>query len=185
MNQLTLPTEATIVIISASLSADSNSRIMAREAQRVLEADGHRVTLVDLRDYTLPFCDAGSAYEHPHVGFLSELIHRATAVIVATPIYNYDGNAVLKNLIELTGNHAWEGKVVGFLCAAAGKSSYMSIMGFANSLMLDFRSVIVPRFVYATGEAFTNGQLSDPEQIGRVAKLARETARLGGLVQAA
>ncbi len=185
MNQATLPTGPATVILSASLNADSNSRILAREAQRVLEGDGQPVTLVDLRDYPLPFCDAGPAYEHPHVSFLSEVIHRATAAIVATPIYNYDGNAALKNLIELTGSHAWEGKVVGFLCAAAGKSSYMSIMGFANSLMLDFRSVIVPRFVYATGAAFSEGRLTDPEQIRRVAELARATARLGSLVQAA
>jgi Predicted flavoprotein len=185
MNQLTTPTEPTIVILSTSLNAESNSRILAREAQRVLEADGRRTTLVDLREHALPFCDAGPAYAHPHVSFLSELLHRATAVIVATPIYNYDGNAVLKNLIELTGSHAWEGKVVGFLCAAAGKSSYMSIMGFANSLMLDFRSVIVPRFVYATGASFSGGQLTDPEQVRRVAELARGTARLGSLIQAA
>lgn len=185
MNQHTTPTEPTIVILSTSLNAESNSRILAREARRVLEADGHRTTLVDLREYTLPFCDAGPAFSHPHVSFVSELIRRATAVIVATPIYNYDGNAVLKNLIELTGSRAWEGKVVGFLCAAAGKSAYMSIMGFANSLMLDFRSVIVPRFVYATGESFADGKLTDPEQARRVAELARETARLGSLVQAA
>ena len=39
-------------------------------------------------------------------------------------------------------------KVIGFICSAGGASSYMSVMGFANHLMLDFRSVIVPRFLY-------------------------------------
>jgi FMN reductase len=37
-------------------------------------------------------------------------------------------------------------KVVGFLCAAGGKSSYMSVMRLANSLMLDFRCLIIPHF---------------------------------------
>ena len=36
-------------------------------------------------------------------------------------------------------------------------SSYMSVMAYANSLMLDFRCVIIPRFVYATGSAFAEG----------------------------
>jgi hypothetical protein len=61
----------------------------------------------------------------------------------------------------------------------------MSIMSLANSLMLDFRSVIVPRFVYATGEAFVDGRIADLGVNGRVADLARETARLGGALKAA
>lgn len=173
-----------IVIVSSSLNSDSNSRILALEARRVLEQDGHAVTLLDLREYPLPLCDGGSAYGHPNVATVDALLKAASAIIVATPIYNYDGTAAVKNLIELTGK-AWENKVVAFLCAAGGMSSYMSIMSFANSLMLDFRSVIVPRFVYATGDEFSNGRLTDPDQLRRVADLARTTARLATLLQAA
>jgi FMN reductase len=61
----------------------------------------------------------------------------------------------------------------------------MSIMPLANSLMLDFRNVIVPRFVYATGDAFVDGKLIDPDQARRVAELARTTARLSEALQAA
>lgn len=172
-----------IAILSSSLNSESNSRILAREAQQVLAREGHRVTWIDLREYPLPLCDGGPAYDSPHVAALSELLHRATAIIVATPIYNFDGTAALKNLIELTGSRAWEDKVVGFLCAAAGTASYMSILSLANSLMLDFRSLVVPRFVYATNEAFRDGRLVDPDQIHRVAQLARTASRLGALWQ--
>ena len=174
-----------ITIVSSSLRADSNSRILAQEAQRILEQDGHSVTLLDLRDFPLPLCDgAGTSYGHPNVAKVTAQIAAAEAILIATPIYNYDATAAIKNLIELTGG-AWENKVVGFLCAAGGMSSYMSIMSFANSLMLDFRTVIVPRFVYATGEAFAADRLKDPEVIQRVAELARATARLGAALKAA
>lgn len=173
-----------IAIISSSLRADSNSRILAWEAQRVLEDDGQAVTLIDLREHALPLCDGGACYAHPEVARLQNSLGAARAFIVATPIYNYDGTAAVKNLIELTGS-AWENKVVGFLCAAAGKSSYMSIMALANSLMLDFRSVVVPRFVYATSGDFADGALRNPEQLRRVAELARATARMGTLLTAA
>jgi NAD(P)H-dependent FMN reductase len=173
-----------ILVISASLNSDSNSRILAQEALLVLAQDGHAAQLLDLREHPLPLCDGGPAYGHPSVASVRTLVAQADAIIVATPIYNYDGTAALKNLIELTGR-AWENKVVGFLCAAGGKSSYMSIMPLANSLMLDFRTIIVPRFVYATGEAFTDGKLVDPEQIRRVAELARKTARLSEALKAA
>ncbi|MEY2550767.1 MAG: hypothetical protein QOG12_911, partial [Verrucomicrobiota bacterium] len=84
--------------------------------------------------------------------------------------------AAAKNLVELTGS-AWEEKVVGFLCAAGGMSSYMSVMAFANSLMLDFRSVIIPRFVYATGRAFEGDDLKDPQVGERIEELAGELVR--------
>ncbi|SVE00971.1 uncharacterized protein METZ01_LOCUS453825, partial [marine metagenome] len=66
-----------------------------------------------------------------------------------------------KNIVELTGT-AWSDKPVGFLCTAGGRSSYMSPIGLANSLMLDFRSLIIPRFVYAVKDDFgDDGDLSD------------------------
>jgi FMN reductase len=173
-----------ILIISASLNPDSNSRRLAQEAALVLQQDGVPAQLLDLRDHPLPLCDGGPAYGHPNVATVRALMAGAGAIIVATPIYNYDGNAALKNLIELTGR-AWENKVVGFLCAAGGMASYMSVMPLANSLMLDFRCVVVPRFVYATDNAFAGGKLSDPDQLRRVAALARTAARMGEVLLSA
>lgn len=173
-----------IVIVSSSLSSGSNSRLLAAEARRVLEEDGHAVSLLDLREHPLPLCDGGSCYSHPEVVRVSARLREASSIIVATPIYNYDAGAAVKNLIELTGD-AWENRVVGFLCAAGGMNSYMSILSFANSLMLDFRSVVVPRFVYATGKAFSDDRIVDAEVSGRVAELARTVAKLGGLLRAA
>ena len=43
----------------------------------------------------------------------------------------------------------------------------MSVMPFANSLMLDFRCVIVPRFVYATEMDFVDEQLAEDGELRR------------------
>ena len=68
---------------------------------------------------------------------------------------------------------------VAMMCAAGGQGSYMAPMQVANSLMLDFRCVIVPRFVYATGEDF-EGDGSPAESIAaRVDQLADELLRIG------
>lgn len=174
----------TIAIVSSSLRRDSNSRVLAQEAERILLCDGHRVLLLDLREYPLPLCDAGEAYSAASVRKITELLCQADAVLIATPIYNYDATAAVKNLIELTGD-AWENKVVGFLCAAGGMSSYMSIMALANSLMLDFRSFIVPRFVYATADAFGDGTITDPEIRRRTEELALLAGRLAGAIRLA
>ena len=93
-------------------------------------------------------CDATKCYEDPQVRELGIRISKSAGIILALPIYNYSVGASAKNLIELTGA-AWARKPVSFLCSAGGQSSYMAVMGLANSLMLDFRSYILPRFVYA------------------------------------
>jgi len=82
-----------------------------------------------------------------------------------------------KNLLELTGG-SWENKTVGFLCAAGGSSSYMSIMGLANSLMLDFRCLIIPRFVYAKGDDFTAKQQPTAKLAERLTTLAEASIRI-------
>ena len=64
------------------------------------------------------------------------------------------------------------------MLAAGGQGSYMSAMGLANSLMLDFRCLIVPRFIYATGESFEGEQLADESIQERVQILVEDTLRL-------
>jgi len=150
------------LIIGASLNPQSNSQILAQEALQRLQAQGQYVQYLDLRQVTLPLCDGSSAYNHPELPELADAVRQAQGIIVATPIYNYDVNANIKNFLELTGS-AWREKVVGFLCAAGGKGSYMAVMPFANSLMLDFRCLIVPRFVYASSDTFADGQLVDED----------------------
>ncbi|MFW5652743.1 MAG: NADPH-dependent FMN reductase [Planctomycetota bacterium] len=136
-------------VLSSSHHPDSRSRRLARLAFARLLAHDARVRYVDLAERNLPLCDGSTCYGHPEAARLRDDLTDVDGMIIATPIYNYSGNAVLKNAIELTGRNVWSERIVGFLCAAGGGSSYMSIMGLANSLMLDFRTVDVPRFVYA------------------------------------
>jgi NAD(P)H-dependent FMN reductase len=173
---------AEYLVLSTSLNAESKSRLMAVELARVLEHSSAEVELIDLRSYALPLCDGEVAYEDPNVGVLSAKVRAARVIFVATPIYNYDANAVAKNLVELTGG-AWEDKIVGFLCAAGGSSSYMSIMALANSLMLDFRCVILPRFVYAVGKDFEAGTIASGAIIQRIAELAKSAQALGNALE--
>ena len=132
---------------------------------------------LDLADHSIPFCDGDSTHKNPEVINLREKIKNAKGILFAVPIYNYDVNAAAKNLIELTGD-AWTKKVVGFLCAAGGKSSYMSVMGLANSLMLDFRCLIIPRFIYSTSEDFAEDKVAAPQVKDRIAELIKELERI-------
>ena len=163
--------------ISCSLNPKSRSRILARIVHEHLATRPGGAEFIDLQDYNLPISDAGACYGHPHVREVGPRIHAASGIIVATPIYNYGVNSAAKNLLELTGE-AWEGKVVGFICAAGGHGSYMSVMPFANSLMLDYRCHIIPRFVYAAPAHIDESTFGDKALNQRVEELAAETQRL-------
>src|SRR5438270_7971039 len=164
------------LVVSTSGNPDSNSRRMGRIAFAALEKAKLDCEWLDIDQLDLPMCDADTCYTQPAAQKLSATIENADGIIIATPVYNYDVSAATKNMLELTGS-AWEDKVVAFLCAAGGMSSYMSVMAFASSLMLDFRSVIIPRFVYATGRAFEGGELKDKEVGERINELADELVR--------
>ncbi len=172
-----------LLVLSASLNPESNSRLLAREAHRALAAADHAAGFADLRELALPPCDGAAAYKHEATARARALVAGAAGILIATPIYNYDANAAVKNLIELTGK-AWENKVVGFACAAGGGSSYMGIMALANSLMLDFRCTIVPRFVYATEADFSGDTIANADIARRTQELAATLARYTAALQA-
>jgi FMN reductase len=165
------------LVLSTNLNPGSGTLSMARRLSEAAKSAGQEADLMDLSQHTMPFCDGYNCYQDERVKPLANRVRAAAGVLVATPIYNYTINAALKNFIELTGD-AWDDKVVGFACSAGGAMSYMAVMSCANWLMLDYRCVIVPRFVYATKTAFTNRQLTDEEVARRLDELAATHARM-------
>ncbi len=161
------------LVISCSLNKKSRSRRLAELAYETLRASGQEVDWLDLAEHPLPLCDGGEAYGDPRLPPVAAKIKSADGLLLSGPIYNYDFNAAAKNLIELTGASCWAGKVVGFLAAAGGAGSYLSVLPLANSLMTDFRCVIIPRFVYADRTLFgPDGELQDEGVRERVVRIA-------------
>jgi FMN reductase len=170
------------LIIACSLNPESRSRVLAQQAEDALQQAGVEVDFMSLKDNPLPFCDGDSVYAQPEVISAAERVNKAEGILLSVPIYNYDANAAAKNLVELTGK-GWEDKVVGFLCAAGGQGSYMSIMNLANSLMLDFRCMVLPRFVYVTDESFKGDALADPEIEKRIGELTHQLVKISRSLQ--
>jgi FMN reductase len=166
-----------VVIVSCSLNIASRSHRLAVAAEASVRAEGATADLVDLREWELPICDGDGSFRHRSVEPLSEIVDRASAILVSAPVYNYDLNAAAKNFVEMTGQ-SWTNKPVGFLCAAGGQRSYMSPIGFANSLMFDFRCLIIPQFVYCTeADLDADGGFGN-SVLERVNELAHSTVTL-------
>ena len=129
---------------------------MAKELEKHL----HDVEFFDLQDNRLPMSDGDECYDLPEVLDFREKVKNAQGIIMAIPIYNYNISSGAKNAVELGGRMLYD-KIFGFICAEGGKSSYMSVMSLANSLMIDFRCYIIPKFVYATKHHFDGKKISE------------------------
>src|SRR5438552_9166945 len=117
------------LVISTGGNPESNRRRLGRVAFAHLQKQGVDCAWIDIRELDLPLCDADKCYGMPASKQLTAAIDRADGILIAAPVYNYDVAAAAKNMIELTGS-AWEDKIVGFLCAAGGHGSYMSVMAY-------------------------------------------------------
>ncbi len=164
-----------LLIIQTSLSPESRSSAMALVAYEDLTQQGIAVELLSLKDFELPLCDGGSAYNHPNVPVLNQKTEEADAILLAVPIHNYTPASSSKNLIEMLDKQRVNDKVVGFLVAAGSAGSYIAIMQLANSLMLDFRCTIVPRFAFAHFGDFKLGDAVPQDICNRIYDLNKKT----------
>ena len=161
------------LVISTSLREGSRSKIMAKALSKNL----NEVEFFDLQKNPLPMCDGDKCYDLPEVIDFRKKIEKAKGIIMAIPIYNYNVSSGAKNIIELGGRMLYD-KVFGFICAAGGKSSYMSVMSFASSLMIDYRCFIIPKFVYALKSDFNENEITNPDIKERIDELGNDLIRI-------
>jgi len=135
------------------------------------------VEFFDLQKKPLPMCDGDECYDLPEVLDFREKVKEADGIVMAIPVYNFNVSSGAKNIVELGGRMLYD-KTFGFMCAAGGRNSYMSVMSLANSLMLDFRCYIVPKFVYATKNDFSDGKITNSEIKTRIEELGFEVIRV-------
>lgn len=163
-------TGARVLVVATSLNEGSKSQILASETYERLTRLGVESELIDLRTFDLPFVDgSGRADENPEVQRLKASFKRATHILLAVPVYNGDVSASTRNLLNLGCN--FHEKTVGFLCAAGGEKSYMAVVPLGNSLMFEFCSWIVPRYVYAMPKDFENGRIANKDIEARIDRL--------------
>jgi len=172
-----------IAIINTNLSPGGKADALVRAFAKACEAVSHEAEIHSLGDMSLPACDGKTCYQNKKCIALTEDLSGADAFVLVSPIYNYDLNAAAKNLIELTGS-SWKEKAVGMICLAGGDRSYLAPLGFMNSLGIDYRCLVSPRFVYTNRSDFGPGQdlLAESPAHPRLAFLAYE---MGILAQAA
>tara|TARA_A100001015_G_scaffold38972_1_gene42796 strand:+ start:4977 stop:5507 length:531 start_codon:yes stop_codon:yes gene_type:complete len=167
-----------ILTISANLTEQSSTKTLAEMVHTSITKHDTNASFVSLHEYPIPICDGRASFSDPNVEQLNTLLEAHSGFVFATPIYNYTINSTLKSLIEHCGR-AFTEKPIGFICTAGGEKSFMSLMPTINSMMLDFRCIVLPRFLYVTSSQFNEDKtISDPDILNRIDRFASEITSL-------
>ena len=173
------PTSMSVLIVSTALRAGGKTAVVAQTLSALCTAQGLPATVLDLSGTALPLCDGGACFQNPAVQAATAQVRAARAVVFCFPVYNHQANAAAKNFMEVT-NDGWNGKVIGLVATGGTDRSYLAPLSLANSLMVDHRCLVVPRFVFVTPANFSSdGTLAaDGEIAARLTDLARDLAHL-------
>lgn len=94
--------EMQVLVFAASTRADSFNKKLAAETASVIKQLGHEVTLIDLKDYPMPFYDGdlekkGMPKEAKR---FRNLMIQSNLVVIASPEYNGSIPGILKNALD-------------------------------------------------------------------------------------
>ena len=170
--------------ISGSRSTRSKSRVAVQAALDFAAGANCDIytDLISLDETWLEFCDGRDPSQYREA--TREVIERivsADALIVASPIYRGSYTGALKNLFDLIPRDALDGKVVGLIATAGSPHDFLAIEQELKPLMGYFRTVVVPRAVFAHNAHFQGGLLVDEaiaERLRHLADTVVETAKL-------
>lgn len=120
---------AVVLSVSGSPSATSRTARLLRHLGARLTVQGHAVVPLDVR--TLP-AEAllGADFAHPAIVRARELLERADAVVIGTPIYKAAYSGLLKSLLDLLPQYALAGKTVLPL-ATGGSAAHVLAIDYA------------------------------------------------------
>ena len=182
-----MATIPTILAFAGSTRADSYNKKLVRLGADAARAAGVEVTVVDLRDLTMPIFDQDlEAAEGlpPNAVKLRELLLSHQGLLISAPEYNSSITAVLKNAIDWASRPApgkvalacFNDKVAALLSASPGALGGLRGLVHLRSILGNINVIVLPgQFALArAGKAFNpDGTLRDPKQHEAVAGVAR------------
>lgn len=123
--------ETKVLLFSGSTRKDSYNRKLIAEAACITKTLGASSTLIDLKEYPMPFYDgdveSGSGMPE-NAKRLRQLMIQSNVIVIASPEYNSSVSAVLKNALDWTSRgesggssrDAYKGKKFVLLSASPG-----------------------------------------------------------------
>ena len=174
-----------IVGLAGSLRTTSATRMAVRCALLGAEEDGAHTQLLDLAAYDLPFL--GREQERPAMmaveRFLTDL-RAADGIILGSPEIHGSISGVLKNALDLANRELFEGKMLGIIGVAGGRTGASETLSHLRAIGRSLHAWVVPTQVSiaAADEVFNSrGEPANLEIGERLKSVGRQVAHFARL----
>ncbi|MBI2002914.1 MAG: NAD(P)H-dependent oxidoreductase [candidate division NC10 bacterium] len=173
-----MPITPKILAFAGSTRTDSYNKRLVKIAVAGARAAGGEVTLIDLRDFSLPLFD-GDLESHdglPANGRkLKDLFLAHHGLLISAPEYNSSITGVLKNTIDWVSRPVpgeaplacFDGKVACLMSASPGGLGGLRGMVHVRAILQNIKVIVLPDQIAVpkAAEAFNpDGSLKDPKQ---------------------
>lgn len=162
-----LMAETKILAFSGSTREGSTNKKLICEAASIARQMGATVTVIDLRDFSMPLYD-GDLEEREgmptNAKRLRNLMIESNAIMIASPEYNGSVSAVLKNALDWasrsedagSSRSAFKGKKFAIMSATPGNGGGVRGLGHLRSIIENIGGQVIPQQVSITNsyEAF-------------------------------
>ncbi len=181
-----------ILALAGSLRKDSLNKKLIKIAIKGAEKTGASVTLIDLKDYSMPMYDGDieSSTGLPENAIkLKNLMKESDGFLIASPEYNSSITGVLKNFIDWTSRKqtpneenlsSFNGKAAGLISASPGQLGGLRGLVHLRSMLENINVLVIPqqKAISNAQEAFKeDGDLKDDKQqqgVENIGKLLTE-----------
>ncbi|MBY0529700.1 MAG: NAD(P)H-dependent oxidoreductase [Rhabdochlamydiaceae bacterium] len=147
--------EIHVLALSGSLRSDSYNKKLALHAAELAKQMGATVTVIDLKDYPMPFYDGDLEKEQgmpENARKLRALLRNNQAIIIASPNYNGSISGVLKNALDWAsrgenGGESLEplkGKPFALMSTSAGKKGGSKGLPHLRQIVEKLGGIVVP-----------------------------------------
>lgn len=166
-----------VVLIQGSLNKESRTSILIHYTAEAMKRAGLKVSLLDLRNIQMEFCDGRPLKEyHSDLQQAYQTMDAADAFVIGMPVYCYSISGPLKNFIDITSG-AMEKKIAGILCNAGGNHSYMSSGELSKVLAYECHVTTVQPIVYTSYEDYDDQELIGEKVKSKIQELVDHLKR--------
>ncbi len=160
-----------VVLIQGSLSPASKTAIVLERIKEKLLERKTIVTVLDLRNLDLEFCDGRALADYNQdMRAAHKLLSQADGYVIGMPVYMYSVSGPLKNFLDIV-SEAMKDKFTGLVCMSGGVRSYLAAEDLINILSFEVNVTTVQPIVHAYSGDFQNDEISNPKIFEKIERM--------------
>ncbi len=181
-----------ILAFAGSTRTDSFNKKLVKIAAAGAMENGSDVTVIDLRDFTMPLYDADLEQKEglpSNARKLKDLMLSHQGFLISSPEYNSSISGVLKNTIDWVSRPSageeplacFNGKVAGIVSASPGGLGGLRGLVHVRAILENINVLVIPEqiAIAKAHEAFNaDGTLKDKKQEEQVKRIGARVAKL-------